>query len=56
MRFTSTRGGEKAIISSEAIINGISRDGGLYVPLSFPNLFDKVKDKSNMTYEEFPLK
>lgn len=52
MRFTSTRGGEKAIISSEAIINGISRDGGLYVPLSFPNLFDKVKDKSNMTYEE----
>ena len=52
MRFTSTRGGEKAITSSEAIINGISKYGGLYVPLSFPNLFDKVKDKSNMTYEE----
>ena len=43
MRFISTRGGERDIVSSQAIINGISKDGGLYVPLSFPNLFDKVK-------------
>lgn len=56
MRFTSTRGGEKAITSSEAIINGISKDGGLYVPLSFPNIFEKVKEKSNMTYEEISFK
>jgi len=52
MRFISTRGGEENISSSQAIINGISKDGGLYVPLSFPNLFEKIKEKIDMTYEE----
>lgn len=51
MRFISTRGGEKDISSSQAIINGIAKDGGLYVPLSFPNLFNRLKDKVNITYE-----
>lgn len=52
MRFISTRGGEQDISSSQAIINGIAKDGGLYVPLSFPNLFEKIKEKIDMTYEE----
>lgn len=51
MRFISTRGGEKDISSSQAIINGIAKDGGLYVPLSFPNLFNRLKDEINITYE-----
>ncbi|MBE6053310.1 MAG: threonine synthase [Clostridium sartagoforme] len=55
MKFISTRGGEREIPSSQAIINGISKDGGLYVPLSFPNLFEKIKDKSNLSYEELAL-
>ncbi len=55
MRFISTRGGEVDISSSQAIINGISKDGGLYVPTSFPNLFEKLKDKTNITYEELSL-
>ena len=52
MRFISTRGGEQDISSSQAIINGIAKDGGLYVPLSFPNLFEKIKEKIDITYEE----
>ncbi|MGG7144326.1 threonine synthase [Clostridium nigeriense] len=52
MRFISTRGVEKWIPSSQAIINGISKDGGLCVPVSFPNLFEKIKEKIDMTYEE----
>lgn len=52
MRFISTRGGEKDISPSQAIINGIAKDGGLYVPLSFPNLFEKIKEKIDITYEE----
>ena len=52
MRFISTRGGERDISPSQAIINGIAKDGGLYVPLSFPNLFEKIKEKIDMTYEE----
>ena len=55
MRFISTRGGEKDISSSQAIINGISKDGGLYVPESFPSLFEKLKDNTNITYEELAL-
>lgn len=55
MRFISTRGGERDISSSQAIINGISKDGGLYVPESFPNLFEKLKVKSTATYEELAL-
>lgn len=52
MRFISTRGCEECIDSSQAIINGISRDGGLYVPLNFPNLFEKFKNNTSLTYEE----
>lgn len=55
MRFISTRGGEKDIFSSQAIINGISRDGGLYVPLNFPNLYEKLKNKTRISYEEVAL-
>ncbi|MCR1950156.1 threonine synthase [Clostridium sp. DSM 100503] len=52
MRFISTRGGEVNISSSKAIINGISSDGGLYVPEEFPNLYEKIKNKKNLKYEE----
>lgn len=52
MRFISTRGGEKDISPSQTVINGIAKDGGLYVPLSFPSLFEKIKEKIDMTYEE----
>lgn len=52
MRFISTRGGEVNVSSSTAIINGISSDGGLYVPEEFPNLYEKIKDKKNLEYEE----
>ena len=55
MRFISTRGGEINVSSSQAIINGISKDGGLYVPLCFPNLFGKLKDKTTISYEEVAL-
>ncbi len=55
MRFISTRGGERDISSSQAIINGISKDGGLYVPESFPNLFEKLECNLTMTYEELAL-
>ena len=52
MRFISTRGGEFEISSSKAIINGISSDGGLYVPEEFPNLYEKIKNKKSLKYEE----
>lgn len=56
MKFQSTRGAEKGINSANAIIRGIAKDGGLYVPESFPNLFDSLKKEKNLSYEELAFK
>lgn len=56
MNFISTRGKEKNVKSSKAIINGISVDRGLYVPEKFPNIFKDLKENINYTYEELALK
>jgi threonine synthase len=36
MRFTSTRGSAPAVGFSEALVNGIAPDGGLYLPTEWP--------------------
>lgn len=36
MLYTSTRDNDVRITGSQAIVNGISKDGGLYIPSSFP--------------------
>ena len=38
MMFQSTRGGGKRLTAAEAIVAGLSDDGGLFVPESFPRL------------------
>ena len=50
MKFQSTRGLETGIKSADAIIRGIAKDGGLYVPESFPKLYDSLKDKKSLSY------
>ncbi|MBU3132114.1 threonine synthase [Clostridium gasigenes] len=52
MRFISTRGAEKDILSARAIINGIASDGGLYVPEKFPRIYEKIKNRTNICYED----
>jgi len=45
--YESTRGAEKGVTASRAVLNGLAGDGGLYVPDHFPKLdvpFDKLKD------------
>lgn len=56
MRFMSTRGGESNVLPSNAIINGIAFDGGLYVPDSFPSLFNELYGQENLSYEEIAYK
>ncbi|MFA6866216.1 MAG: threonine synthase [Clostridia bacterium] len=52
MDFYSTRG-EGPICGSQAIINGIAKDGGLYVPASFPELkAEDLEDLLELSYEE----
>ncbi len=40
MKFVSTRGKAPAVCASQAIMQGLAPDGGLYVPESFPSLAD----------------
>lgn len=56
MKFQSTRGAEYGVASAEAIIRGIAKDGGLYVPESFPDLYLKLRETKGLTYEELAFK
>lgn len=52
MDFYSTRG-EGPVCGSKAIINGIAKDGGLYVPSSFPKINGEIlEDLAELKYAE----
>lgn len=52
MRFTSTRA-NKDIESAQAICQGLSEEGGLFVPKEFPKISDEIIDKmADMNYKE----
>ena len=52
MDFYSTRG-EGPVSGARAVINGIAKDGGLYVPADFPILsLEDLSDMSELTYQE----
>lgn len=56
MKYRSTRGTSAAAVSSmAAVIKGLAPDGGLYVPLRFPQPELKIKDLAKMTYQETAL-
>lgn len=50
--YKSTRGNEKTVTASEAVLKGLSEDGGLFVPTSIPKLDVPVKKLAEMTYQE----
>ncbi|ENK1242114.1 threonine synthase [Clostridium botulinum] len=52
MFYKSTRGEEKNVKASEAIIRGIAEDGGLYVPEELPKIDKSFKELENMDYKE----
>ncbi|WP_218666116.1 threonine synthase [Streptococcus dysgalactiae] len=49
MMYQSTRDQENKVTASQAILQGLAADGGLFTPVSFPKLalsFNKLKDES----------
>ena len=48
--YSSTRGADEKIKASEAILNGLAPDGGLYVPDHVPTLDRSLKELSKMDY------
>ncbi|MGL5348503.1 MAG: threonine synthase [Peptostreptococcaceae bacterium] len=52
MLYLSTRGSFQKLTSSQAIINGICSDGGLYVPEYFPNISKDIATLINFNYSD----
>ena len=52
MLYRSTRGAQKDITASKAILTGLASDGGLFVPQEMPELGVTLSDIKNMTYQE----
>ncbi len=51
MKYTSTRNKAVSVDAAKAISQGISEDGGLFVPMSFPQIsLDDIKAMSKMSY------
>lgn len=50
MDYTSTRDHRLNISGSKAIIQGISKDGGLFVPCRFPSLREKLESLKDLDY------
>ena len=53
MIYISTRGTAPELTFEEAMLTGLARDGGLYVPAEIPQLsFDEIKAMSGKSYNE----
>jgi len=53
MRYVSTRGQAPVLTFEEAMLTGLARDGGLYVPESIPTLsHDEIAAFAGLSYEE----
>ena len=50
--YKSTRGAEEAVTASQAILQGLARDGGLFVPTEIPKLSLTMEELSKMSYQE----
>ena len=53
MRYISTRGASDALTFEQAMMTGLARDGGLYVPESVPTLTkSEIADMAGKSYED----
>lgn len=50
--YSSTRNAEKKVTASQAILKGLSEDGGLFVPDHIPELECPVRELAGKTYQE----
>lgn len=50
--YKSTRGGEEAVTASRAILQGLAKDGGLFVPNEIPKLPLTMAQMAGMSYQE----
>ena len=57
MRYVSTRGQAPVVDFADALLAGLARDGGLYVPESWPTMApDEIRALSGLSYAEAALR
>ena len=52
LMYQSTRGGEKNVTASQAILKGLADDGGLFMPVEIPALDLSMELFADMSYQE----
>ncbi|MCL2392189.1 MAG: threonine synthase [Oscillospiraceae bacterium] len=52
MLYQSTRESKKKLTAAKAIVQGLSDDGGLFVPETFPQIFSQINDLVPKPYKE----
>ncbi|HHT96555.1 MAG TPA: threonine synthase [Clostridiales bacterium] len=52
LMYHSTRSRSNKVTASQAILQGLSKDGGLYVPDSLPKLDKTIEELSKLSYQE----
>ena len=52
IQYKSTRGGQSGVTASRAILQGLAKDGGLFVPEQIPVLTVSFMELSRMSYQE----
>ena len=52
MVYQSTRGGEENVSPSLAIVQGLAKDGGLFVPKEMPKLEKSLEDYAELSYQD----
>ena len=50
--YANTRDASEKVTASRAILNGLAKDGGLYVPTEIPKLDIPMEELAKMTYQE----
>ena len=50
--YRSTRSKDEKVTASQAILQGLAQDGGLFVPESIPRLDKSLEELSRMNYQE----
>lgn len=52
LSYQSTRGGESGLTASQAILEGLAKDGGLFMPTFIPKLDVPMEQLAEMTYQQ----
>lgn len=52
LNYRSTRGGDRGVSASKAIVQGLAKDGGLFVPERMPKMDKSLASLKNMSYQD----